>query len=228
MNASTVQPRVIHSFSSLNCYDNICPYQFYRRWMVKDIPFTDNANTLRGTAIHTALEQRVGGGKPLPDGMQHYEPFAIPFDGTPRPLVEQKFAIDINRDPVDFWDKDRVFIRGKIDLVLMTDRTAYINDWKSNKNIREEPFELEVGAMLLHASYPDLEKIVGTYTWLNHSKVGKLYDLTDTCSTWGKCYEIAANIEQDIAMDHFEKRKGPLCGWCSVLDCENNRNATNQ
>ena len=180
----------------------------------------------RGNDVHAAFEQRIGGGKPLPDGMQQYEPFCVPFDQLPA-KVEQKLAVDANGQPVDFWN-NKVQIRGKIDVAVVNGETAYINDWKTGK-VREHSFELEVGAMLLHASQPQLKKIVAAYTWLADNKVGLLHDVSDTAATWKKCQNIIARVEQDLKMvvegrGEFEKRQGPLCRWCNVFDCEYNQN----
>jgi hypothetical protein len=173
-----------------------------------------------GTEAHSALEYRVSGGKPLPDAMRHWELLAEPF-AKRHAQTELKLAINYEFKPVDFWDK-ATFLRGKADVVLINGLRAYIADWKTGKP-REDPFELEVQALLLKAAYPNLELILGSYIWLRDCSVGRKHDLSDTSRTRNKVATIVRAIEQDRT---FEKRPGPLCGYCNVLDCEHNRKET--
>lgn len=213
--------RVVYSFTSLNCYYSICPYQFFRRYVAKDVPWVESTAMAKGNAIHSAFELRIGGGKPLPEGMRQWEGFCTPFDNSGA-LVERKYAVDATGYPVDYWN-NKVLIRGKIDLNVVRSETAYIADWKSGK-VREDPFELEVGAMLLHSANPQLKKIVASYVWLAENRVGVQHDVSATAKTWDKCQRIIAQVKADMAADHFEKRQGPLCKWCNVFDCEYNKN----
>jgi hypothetical protein len=213
-------PALIHSYTSLNCYASICPHQYHRRYIAKDIPFKETEAMRYGTEAHSALEYRVSGGKPLPDEMRHWEPLAEPF-AKRNAQTELKLAVNYEYKPVDFWAKD-AFLRGKADVVLRNGTRAHISDWKTGRP-REEPFELEVQALLLKALYPELELILGNYIWLKDCSVGKTHDLSDTSRTRNKVATIARAIEQDRT---FEKRPGPLCGWCDVLDCEHNRKET--
>ena len=173
-----------------------------------------------GNEVHSAMEQRISGGKPLPESMRHHEPLAKPFADRGA-KAEMKLAISYVGQPMDFWGKSQmqIFVRGKLDCVVLHGARAYMADFKTGKR-REDPFELEVGAMLLKARYPNLQTIVGTYIWLKENDVGKVHDLSDVNATFRKCHGIAKDIEQDRT---FEKRPGPLCSWCDVLSCEHNR-----
>src|SRR5216684_7202977 len=91
--------KVVYSFTSLNCYDSICPYQFMRRYVAKDVPWVETTAMAKGNAIHSAFEMRIGGGKPLPDGMQQWEYFCMPFDNSGA-LVERKLAVNAEGYPV--------------------------------------------------------------------------------------------------------------------------------
>jgi hypothetical protein len=207
---------LIHSYTSLNCYDSICPHQYQHRYILKDIPFKETPAMAHGTAVHSAMEKRIAGGKPLPETMRQWEPLAKPFADRGA-KAEMKLALGYAGEPVDFWGKP--FIRGKLDCVLLNGTRAYMADWKTGKP-REDPFELQVGAMLLKAAYPNLQTIVGTYVWLKENDLGRVHDLSDTQAAWRKCNNIAEDIDHDRT---FEKRPGPLCSWCDVLSCEHNR-----
>ena len=215
---------LVYTFSILNAYLN-CPEQMQRRYIAKDLgPYVETPEIAFGDKVHTAFEHRVGAGKPLPAEMEVWEQFAAPFDGQ-QPLVEQKLAMRKDGTACDFWDKDAWF-RGKGDLTLIKDTTAYINDWKTGKSSYEHPFELQTNALLLKAKFPQLIKVCGSFTWLKENRVGQLYDLSDFRATWNQINEVIANIERDRAAGEWHKKQSGLCGWCSVKDCEHHRERT--
>lgn len=209
--------KLIGTYTLLSAYRN-CPHQMMRRYIARDQPYVESPEMKWGNDVHTALERRVGARQPLPDGMRQWETFAAPFDGL-IPAVEQKLAVTATGHPTGFWDADTWF-RGKLDVVLLQGTTAYLADWKTGGSRYEDPFELETGAMLLHAKNPGLKKIVGNYVWLKDNRLGQLYDLSNTAATWREVARLMGEIEQRKQTGQFEKRKTGLCGWCSVNDCE--------
>lgn len=210
---------LVWSFTLLKTYRDICPYQAYRRYVKKDIPFVPTEAMEYGNDVHSAMEMRVGGNKPLPDGMQQYEPIAAAFDGR-NAVVEQKLGVTVAGKSCDFFASD-VWGRGKLDLTLVQDETAYLADYKTG-NPREDPFELEVQAVLLHAKHPQLTKIIGQYYWLKENRIGPPHDLSNTNKTWTEICRLMTSILNET---EWEKRRNPLCGYCNVYDCEYNRNA---
>lgn len=214
-----------YSYTFLHTYKNVCPHQAERRYIRRDIPYVETPQIKWGNEVHAAFEYRVGGGKPLPASMQQWEGFARPFDGK-NARTELKLGVTAEGHACDFFAKN-VWLRGKADAVITSGTTAYFADFKTGSSKYVDRFELDVQAVLLHASQPGLTKIVGQYIFLKEDRVGTMYDLSDTRATWGAIADIARQIEADKASGHFEKRQGPLCGWCPVKDCEFNRNTNN-
>lgn len=220
---------LVYSFSMLNCYRSVCPQQMFQTYIKRSIPYEETPERKKGNDLHTAMEMRVPGGKPLPNGMQQYETFAAVFDGR-NAISEPKLAITKYRQPCGYYDDKtndphkRVFLRGKADVVVMGDDAAYIADWKSGSdNIRyENPFELQVYALMLQVKYPRLKRIVGQYIWLKTMRLSEMYDLSDTDATWGEVSRLANAIENDRARGVFEKKQSGLCGWCNA-QCEYKR-----
>jgi hypothetical protein len=210
------------SYSFLQCYDDVCPYQAYRTYIVRDVPYVETPERKIGNAGHEALALRIGG-KPLPADLHHLEPFVAPFDNRSA-KAEGKVAITQQGRPTGYFDKD-VWLRGAIDVSVVKDTTGAIFDWKFVKQTRySKRFELDVHAVLLHARYPHLKTITARYVFINQKELSDPYDCSDTAATWQRINEIVKRIEFDLANRSFEKRKGPLCSWCSVYDCERNTN----
>ncbi len=223
--------KLVYSFSSLNAYRN-CPEQMNQTYIEKSIPYEETPERKKGNDLHKAMEYRVPGGKPLPDGMQQYEQFAAAFDGR-NAISEPELGVTRNRVACGYWDdktqdtNKRVFVRGRGDVVVMGVDAAYLCDWKSGRDNPkyEDPFELAVQALLLQAKYPHLQKIVGQYAWLQTMRMSTLYDLSDTDSTWAEINELVTSIESDRVRG-FEKKRSGLCSWCGYRACENWRPRT--
>jgi PD-(D/E)XK nuclease superfamily len=210
--------RIVYTYTMLSAYKN-CPHQMFRRYVKKDLPYVETPEMRWGKEVHSAFEYRVGAGKPLPSTMEQWEAFARPFDGR-NAITEQKLGITKKGRPTGFWDSDCWF-RGIVDLTLKADDKAYVNDWKSGNSKYEDPFELEVGALLLKAKYPELQTVKGSYTWLKENRVSKPYDLSDFRGTWNTINATIEVLESDRVRGEFEKKQSGLCnGWCDVKDCQ--------
>ncbi len=213
--------KLVHTFTNLNTYDSTCPHQFYRRYIVKDIPYVETDAMRHGNAVHKAMELRIGNKMPLPPEFAHWEPFAEPFDGR-NAKCELKLGMTKEGTTCDFFAKD-AWLRGKLDAVVVNNEKAYLNDWKTGNSKYEDRFELDVGALLLQAARPQTKVIKGQYTWLKENRPGTVYDLSCTVLTMKKVDDIVRSIERDRASGQFEKRRGPLCAYCDCFDCEHNR-----
>lgn len=221
--------QLVYSFTMLNAYRSVCPYQMSQVYIERKIPYVETPERKKGNDLHDAMEHRITGGKPLPDEMQQYEQFAVPFDGRGA-LAEPKLAVTKFRKPCGYFDdkvqdpEKRVFLRGRADVAVVQGDTAYLADHKTGSDKFEDRFELAVQAVLLQAKYPDLRKIFGQYYWYKTMRVGELYDLSDTDATWDEIHRLVGAIEADRAKGVFEKKKSGICnGWCDVTYCENRR-----
>ena len=199
-----------------------CPHQCYRRYIAKDLPKEVKSKEQQaGIDAHQAVERRVREGKVLPAEMRDWEPLVAPLDAV-SVEPEQKLGMAETGRPVDFWAGD-CWLRGALDApILLSTDTAGLWDWKTGKR-REDPFELEIGALLLQAKRPEITRIVGRYVWLKDGVMGDVHDLSDTARTFERVQMLGNEIATAIEDHRFEKTPGPLCGWCSVMDCEHNR-----
>jgi len=211
---------LVWSFSLLHAFRDICAHQAEARYVTKTIKFQETPQTKWGNEVHSAFEHRIGGNKPLPLEMQPWEKYAKGFDGRGA-VAEQWFYVDTDGRACERFDNSK-FGHGKLDLTIVNIETAYIGDWKTGKSAYEDPFELEVGAVLLHARYPKLKKIVGQYFWLAEDRPSKLYDLSDTAKTWREICSIMNTVYNYRKLGEYPKKTSGLCGWCQRYDCSEN------
>lgn len=215
---SAVGKPLVYSFTALKTFDN-CMYKGYRMYVKRDLPYVESKEMKRGNEIHTAFEYRLGG-KPLPLDMQHWEPIVSVY-AERKALPEMKVGVTRAGKPTGFFDAD-VFMRGKIDATIVRGDKALLADWKSGKSSYEDPFELEVQALMLKARMPQLTKIIGHYVYAAENRVAQNYDLSDVNSTWARVNNKVEAIEDNMASGDWPKTKNPLCGWCACTDCEFN------
>jgi hypothetical protein len=206
------------SYTFLSCW-NICHHQAMRRYILKDLPREPETPQMAwGNAVHEAMESRINDGTPLPESMP-WEHLAAPL-AAHKVIAEQKAGVTRNGAPCDFFATD-VFLRGKLDAPIFGGaECALLVDWKTGKP-REDPLELEIGALLLQAQHPHVRKITGRYAWLKENRIGKEHDCSDTLRTWAYVNTVARHVQHAIDTQDFPKMPGPLCGWCPVKDCEN-------
>ena len=229
---------LVASFSLFNTWA-ICPHQTYRRYIARDLPRQPETPEQKwGNEVHRAMERRIREKAPLPENMLSFEPLVAPLDAY-HVEPEKKLGVTAAGRPCDFFADD-VWLRGVLDAPVLLNRSTVkyhsevsanedancvmLLDWKTGKP-REEPLELEIGAMVLQAHWPKITRILGAYVWLRENRRGSPHDLSRTDRTWGFAQRTMGEINDAIEHRHFPKTRGPLCGWCPVTDCEHNRHA---
>ena len=209
---------LVYSYTVLKTADT-CQYKAYRQYIKRDIPFDKTPEIEWGNKVHEAMEYRIGG-KPLPKDMMHWEPIVSAYVDR-KAYPEKKTGITKLGNPTGFFDSD-VWLRCKIDVTMLNGSNVFISDFKTGNSKYEDPFELEIQALTLKAAIPTISKIAGHYAWLKENRIGMVHDLSDFSATWSKINNKVEVIEDNMASGEWPKTKSPLCGWCGVIDCENN------
>ena len=82
------------TYSRLSAFET-CAKQFYHTKVIKDVVEGETEATIWGTKVHTAFENNMLHGTPLPEGMKHWDSIAAKFANLPgTKLVEHKYAVD--------------------------------------------------------------------------------------------------------------------------------------
>ena len=123
------------SYSRIKAFEQ-CPKQFYHMKVVKDYEDRVTDAMLYGTSFHTAAEEYVRDGTPMP-GRFDYAVSAINslMDKEGDKLCEYKLGLDEELEPCTFSDKD-VWFRGIADLIIVDGDLAWVVDYKTGKSAR--------------------------------------------------------------------------------------------
>lgn len=159
------------SHTSLTSFET-CPKKHYHTKVVKDVKEDFGEAASWGLKVHKLLEDRAKTGAPLPDYLSNCEPIIeniLAKDGEL--LVEEKVALDINLNPVTFFDKS-AWCRGVVDIGKVNDKNAVLLDWKTGKR-KPENDQMRVFAAFSFAKFPWVEKITTGFVWLKDNKLDK-------------------------------------------------------
>lgn len=209
---------LVWSFSFLSTYDR-CPRQAQARYITKELPYVEGLEAAYGNAVHKAYEDalKLKQFPPVPyeEGAKFFHDiYSLPYTKL---IAEQQLGVTRDWKPIEFFGA-QVWGRGKLDVTaLLNSTTAILFDWKTGRSDYEDPFELEVQAVLLKAKYPELETIKGCYIFLKDDRYGKVYDLSSKIE---KTKETIEGIMREVGKGIFYAKKNNLCGWCAVTSCK--------
>jgi len=216
----------IAAYSSITDWLN-CPYKFYHRHITRQYPFEENENVVWGRTVHESMERAIRYGSPLPDSMLPYAKYVSAVKMAPKVLAEVKYAI-AEDGTARAWTANGCWLRGKLDAVTFSAnyKHAYIPDWKTGK-AKEDPFELEIQALLLKINMPTVETIKACYVWFKEDRVGLTYTINDPLITvYPKVKVMIRDIHNAISIysrekpeEVFKQTPNGLCDYCMAPGC---------
>lgn len=200
-----------------------CPHKAYHTYVARTLKYVETPEMAWGNKVHAAMENYIKYQVELPEDMKVAEATASVFREYSKLInvhVEYKLAMLANGAPCAY-DDPNVWFRGKLDCVVMPkEKTfAWMVDWKTG-NVREDPFELETGALLLKVHHSDIESIKAEYFWMKVGQNGLRYTLNDHARTYQQIVNLHGEALTYLRSGEWPKRKTPLCNWCAVKSCE--------
>ena len=206
-----------HSYSSIKQYEN-CGRQYHEVRILKKFKSEGTEATMYGTAVHSALEDYMMLGTPIPEKFKQFQGYADTIGRAKGDrLCELKMGIRADFTPCGFFDKD-VWFRGVPDVLIVNGEVARVADWKTGKSSRyADTDQLELMAGMVFSHYPDVQRVKGALVFL----VAKDFVTADytrgqfagIMSKWaGKASRIEAALESGV----WNPRKSPLCRFCPV------------
>ena len=189
------------SFSKISDWYQ-CPVKFWANYLTKEIKFQDTPQTLRGKAVHSALEKYGLTGEVDKILKPHELNLITKIRAVPNAvrLFEQEGAFGFTS--IEFtevypmkkmWDKqpngEKFFLTGMADVIMVTGETAVIIDHKTGKqkrnfhepdklkdNVKNGWLQLQLYAMYILLRYPGVNRVKCILNYLSDNvTVDKIY-----------------------------------------------------
>jgi hypothetical protein len=204
-----------HSYSALKLYEN-CPLRYYRQRVLKDVKDKGGEASMYGERIHKLLEERLKGSEEPAPEIKSYQPIIEGIQkivGDGELLVEQELALNKNLTPTGWWDDD-VWMRSKLDVLVLHGEKATMLDWKTGKH-RPDFNQLELFALQVFAHYPEVTSVTAGFLWLQDFKMDKeTYHKEHLSKLWNSVLSRVHKIEQSLDKEEWPAKPSGLCGWC--------------
>lgn len=208
------------SYSSLKDFKN-CPRQYNEVKVLKRFVKKQTKQMLYGTEVHSALENYVKDGSPLPKNYEVYRKQLDPLkemEGTKFP--EHQMAVTTERVPCEFGSPD-YWVRGIADLLVVDGEHGFIVDYKTGSNRYPDPKQLQLMALLTFSHFPEVQHIKAGLLFVAHEHfVTSEYSRSDLERLWADFAGDLERLRLSFANDSWQPNPTPLCGWCPVKTCE--------
>lgn len=219
------------SYSSISTFKR-CPHRYYRERVAKDIPKEpDSEAIIYGVALHSAAEDYIGKGVPLPPQFSYIQPYLDTLAKLPgQKITEHKMGIAIRdgrMEACDFFAAD-VWFRGVVDLVVVDEDagTAHIIDYKTGKSARyADTTQLDLMAAAVFLHFPVVRKVKAALLFVVSKEFIKAptYNLDKRFVAFEKLNPLLHRRTIAYESGVFNKTPNALCRkWCPVKDCEHN------
>jgi CRISPR/Cas system-associated exonuclease Cas4 (RecB family) len=208
------------SYSGLKDYVN-CPRQYYEVKVAKNFTKRPTQQMLYGTAVHKALEDYVGEGKPLEKNYERYQPMLdalLTIEGERLP--EYRMAINTELEPCT-WGAEDYWVRGIVDLLVLGGDTAYIVDYKTGSAKYPDVNQLKLMSLMTYAHFPNVEHIKAGLLFVAHNTfINEVYHRDQSEDLWKDVLPDLERLKLSYDNDKWPENPTPLCGWCPVTSCQ--------
>ena len=197
-----------------------CPKQFFHVKVARDVVDPPNVHNEWGTRVHSAFEDALKEGTPLPEGMTQWQALADKIAALPGvKYTEMKLAIDRAFQPAD-WKSS--WSRGIADLVVIHKDQAAVLDYKTGKRKPSEQLDLYANFIFHH--HQEVNKVTTGFVWLKDRRIDwTAISREDVPGIWQSFLPRVWKLDSAYERDSWPARPSGLCrGWCPVTSCQFN------
>jgi hypothetical protein len=217
---------IVWSFSSLKTFQQ-CPKKYYHTKIAKDVVEPDTQATMYGKSVHTAAEEYIRDGTPLPKPYEYIKPYLDRLKGIPgEKYCELKLGLTEDLKTCDFHAPD-VWWHGIADLVVIDEEheLAHSVDYKTSKNARYADIaQLQYVAAGIFAKFPRIKKVRSALLFVVSEEFVRADQHADQINRYmEKPKQDLARIKAALDNGVWNPISGPLCKFCSVKQCDYNR-----
>lgn len=214
--------KVTWSHSSLKDFEG-CARRYHEVKVLKKHPFPDTEQIRYGKELHTAAENYVKDGTPIPPQFEFVKPTLDALLQKPgRKYPEHEMGLTIDLKPCGFKD-DNVWVRGIADLLIVDDEnlTAWIVDYKTGNNKYPDTDQLVLMSLMTFAHFPHIRQVNSALLFVvKESMVKHRMSVEDIEPAWWQYRQRVSKLVAAFEHDVWNPTQSALCGWCPVKSCE--------
>lgn len=212
------------SYSKIKAFEQ-CPFQFLNVTVLRRYAQEETEQMRYGTQFHTAAEEYIRDGTPLPGQFAFAKDLLDKLNSIPgRKICEDRMGVTAALTPCEF-DADDVWWRGIGDLIIIDGTRAMVIDYKTGANARyADTGQLELMALGVFARYPEVETVQASLLFvIAKASVKDKYKREDIPKLWQKWLTKHARLEKALETDVWNKHPSGLCRkHCLVEECPHN------
>lgn len=214
------------SYSSLKMFEQ-CPRKYFHLRVAKDFSEPESEAMLYGTRFHTAAEEYIKEGKPLPPYFAFVKNALDNLKGLPgEKHCEYEMGITKELEPCGFHDPN-VWFRGIADLLIINRETgeARVLDYKTGKSSKyADPDQLELMSLCVFKHFPEIKKIKsGLLFVVCNAFIKSKCDSSQQEVLWKKWTDKHDKLKFALDNDVWNPRPSGLCRkHCVVTSCSHN------
>lgn len=138
--------------------------------------------------------------------------------------VEESLAFTKEWKVTDWFRGPSLWLRAKMDLMVVDEDAVFIVDWKTGK-IRVDEDQLALYALVAHKLYPDRPTILTSYIWLDHEckATTSVFHPQHMPEIEAKLRKRCDAVDRAYMTDDWPAKPNFGCRWCGVIDCEDRK-----
>lgn len=212
------------SFSQLKMWTN-CARQYQEVRLLQNYVIPDTEQTLYGKEVHTALENYVKDGTPLPKNYRKFQPAVDTLLTIPgERYTELKMGLKEDRVTACDFDDPEYWVHGIADLVIVNDTEAFSVDYKTGSPRYADVKQLKLMALMVFAKFPQVERVRSGLLFLAHDVfVPDDYERHESDRLWKAFREPLQLFDIYTTSGNWPANPTGLCKrHCPVHSCQYN------
>jgi hypothetical protein len=216
------------SYSALKDFET-CKRKYHEVRVMKHYKREDTEQSLYGEALHTAAEEYVRSGTPMPAPFDYMKPLIDALLTKPgRKYPEHEMALTAELIPCTWTDPD-VWVRGIADLLILEEDgdVAWVADYKTGNDKYADKDQLDLMSLLVFEHFPSVVQVNSALIFVvKDAFVKHKRYVTEKDEMWWGYRNRVAKIDAAHATGVWNPTQSGLCKrYCQVLSCEfNGRN----
>jgi hypothetical protein len=215
------------SYSSLKLFQQ-CPKKYYHLKIAKDVAQQETTATNYGKEVHKAAEDYISKGIPVNPKYKYMVPILESLENIDGDkYCEMELGIG-RRDGKYYsceFDAEDYWWHGIVDLLIVNGDTAYMVDYKTNKNARFADLkQLDYMASAVFLKFPKVLEIKSALVFVVSGEfVQKIHTRAFYLAYLESAMLDLNRLEAATTSGVWNPVSGPLCKFCPVKDCAHNR-----